>query len=280
MLGYSLFKNLSSRENLNVFGTLRSRAKYKDFFSHEELEKLAEFDALDHIDNLEQTLYETRPDYILNCIGCITQKNPNLRELIELNSVYPHKLAHLTEKMKCKIVHFSTDCVFSGMNGGYTEEDLPDAKDFYGKSKFLGEIFDDKNITIRTSIIGHELLTKTSLVDWFLNEEREIKGYKNAIFSGFPCIYISDVLLDFIFPNQDLRGIYHIASNPISKYSLLQKISTIYKKEISVIKDIEYRSDKSLNVWKFQKATNFSSPSWDDLLIMMYEDYKNFYIEI
>ncbi len=278
MLGYSLFKNLSLKENLHVFGTLRCKEDYRDYFSKDEIQQLSEFNALNDIQLLKPILEEIRPDYILNCIGSISQKHPGINELIELNSVYPHKLAHLINETKCKIVHFSTDCVFNGLNGGYSEEDISDARDLYGKSKFLGEIIDKKNITLRTSIIGHELLSNASLVDWFLSQEDEIGGYENVIFSGFPCAYFSKILVDNIFPNPDLYGLYHVASDPISKYDLLHGVSIIYKKNISIIKNTEYYSDKSLDSSKFRKATNFSPPSWNDLLTIMYEDYKKFYI--
>ena len=136
----------------------------------------------------------------------------------------------------------------------------------------MGEVNYADHITIRTSIIGHELITKKSLIDWFLSQDHII-GYDRAVFSGMPIRHISDTLADYVIGNNKLRGIYHLSTEPISKYALLKKVALIYQKEIKITKDTDYIVDKSLNSSKFRKITGFSPPSWDKLIVNMYKDY-------
>ena len=175
------------------------------------------------------------------------------------------------------MIHFSTDCVFSGQEGNYSETDTPDANDIYGRSKLLGEIDYSNHITLRISLIGHELLSNKSLVDWFLSQN-QVVGYDRAIFSGLPANHIAHVLDDYVFCNDQLKGIYHLSSDPISKYQLLIKLSSIYQAKINIDKGTDYIADKSLNSALFRKITGYSPPSWDNLIISMHNYYtENFH---
>ncbi len=277
MLGYSLFKNLSSKNDLEVYGTVRNKRNFRKEFTKNEFDKIYELDVLKQENLIKKRIAELNPDYVLNCIGSISQKSENEKNVIYLNSALPHEIKKLCDLNSSKLIHFSTDCVFNGKKGNYSEEDRPDATDLYGKTKLLGEIKSKSHITIRTSIIGHELSSKVSLVDWFLNEKEGVKGFKNAIFNGFPSVYIGEILNNYIFKNKNLSGILHVASYPISKYDLLLKISKQYKKEIKIEEYKDFVSNKSLNSKKFNKLTNFSSPDWDYLIFLMFKEYcQNF----
>ena len=153
----------------------------------------------------------------------------------------------------------------------YAEADISDAEDIYGKSKFLGEVTDSNSVvTLRTSIIGHELNSSFSLVDWFLSQSGSVKGYAKAIFSGLPTVELARVVRDFVIPNTELSGLYQVSASPIDKYSLLKLISNIYNKKIEIIKDESLVIDRSLDSSKFQAATGYSAPSWLDLIDYMY----------
>jgi dTDP-4-dehydrorhamnose reductase len=177
----------------------------------------------------------------------------------------------LATASKSKVIHISTDCVFSGANGFYSENDVPDALDLYGISKLHGEIDYLNTLTIRTSIIGHELSSNLSLVDWFLAQEGAVKGYKNAIFSGLPNIEIARVILDYVIPKSNLSGLIHLSANPISKYDLLMLISEQYRKSITIIPDFELVIDRSLNSDKFRNITGYIPPNWPDLIRSMHD---------
>jgi dTDP-4-dehydrorhamnose reductase len=276
MLGYSLFKNLSQEKNLRVFGTVRSLKKIEKFYGEEEKRSLFLFDALGDEKNFTGLLQKIKPNYVLNCIGAISQKDIDTKIMTKLNTCLPHQISKACDLVETKLIHFSTDCVFTGSKGNYSELDIPDASDIYGKSKFLGEVSYNNHLTIRTSIIGHELLTNVNLIDWFLSQEETINGYSKAIFSGLPCYYIAEILTKYIFNNK-VKGLFHLSTQPISKFDLLKKISQIYGKEIPIRKDVDYLSDKSLDSSKFSKLTGYKPLGWDELINNMYKDYCKFY---
>ncbi len=279
MLGYSLFKNLSYRKDLQVSGTLRNLQKYKPFYSNEEFSNLIHYDALTSKNNLVSIIEKIRPEYVINCIGLIHHKessNNFISKYISLNSLFPHLLAETCEITSSKLIHFSTDCVFSGRDGMYNEADIPDATDFYGRSKLLGEINYGNHLTLRTSIIGHEIDSNIALVDWFLNKQGKIKGFSNAFFSGMPTQYISEIISQYIV-GKNIKGLYHLSVNPISKYELLRKIAKVYKKEIQIDEDKNLDINKSLDATKFIQLTGYKPPSWDELIELMYKDYCSRY---
>ena len=278
MLGSSLYKNLSQHLDLDVYGTIRSKKRYiNHFFSNQDKSNIYELDVHKAVEELKIILKDIKPDVVINCIGKIPQKESIESEIIQLNSLLPHKISSYSEEISAKLIHFSTDCVFSGKKGFYDEGDIPDAEDLYGRSKIQGEVHSSNHLTIRTSIIGHEIETKTSLVEWFLSQEENISGYSRAIFSGFPCNFYSKILIDYIFPHKELNGILHISSNPISKFNLLMIVKRVYDKNINIELDENYKSDKSLDSSKFQRMTGFRSPEWEFLVRHMYQDYEKFY---
>ncbi len=173
------------------------------------------------------------------------------------------------------MIHISTDCIFSGSKGNYTEADLSDATDLYGRTKYLGEVEYPHCVTLRTSIIGHELKTDLSLIDWFLNQTGIVKGFTKAMYTGFPTIEMERIITNSVIPNETLSGTYQVSSAPISKYDLLSLVKSVYKKQIDIERFDDFAIDRSLDSSKFQLATGYKPPSWDEMIEDMYADFLN-----
>jgi dTDP-4-dehydrorhamnose reductase len=280
MLGYSLFSNLNEQDNLTVFGTIRSLKNKEDFFHSYQNQLISNVDVYD-LNSLEAAINQVQPDVVINCIGLIKQHSISKQHIcaVKINALLPHELANLCDRFNARLVHFSTDCVFTGEKGLYTEADLPDASDLYGKSKCLGEVSYGNHLTLRTSIIGHELNSSVSLVDWFLSQQGSIKGFSKAVFSGLPTCYIAKLLAESILPNPDLIGIYHLSVDPIDKFTLLSLVAKVYEKEIAINESVELVIDRSLDSTRFKAVTNFQPPAWSELIEYMHQDYVKRYQE-
>lgn len=277
MLGYSIFSNLSESSGLDVFGTVRSIEGLEKYFPSSD--RILNNVDIKEFETLESALQQVNPDVVINCIGLIKQHDVSKQhvEAVDINALLPHKIAQLCSSIGAKLIHFSTDCVFDGQLGNYIESDLPSATDLYGKSKCLGEVDYGNHLTLRTSIIGHELKSTVSLVDWFLNQEHSVKGFSKAVFSGLPTAYVAKVLQDYVLPNKSLSGLYQLSVDPIDKYSLISKISAVYEKEIEIEKYEDFVIDRSLNSSKFREDTGFEPPTWDELVRFMHRDFKKRY---
>ena len=227
------------------------------------------------MDSLHKVFADVNPDIVINCVGVVKQLSGASDPLVALplNSLFPHRLAKLCSVNNARLIHISTDCVFSGSKGMYEESDIPDAHDLYGVSKRLGEIDYANAITLRTSIIGHELNGSRSLIDWFLSQTSSVQGFNRAVFSGLPTIEIAHIIKDYVIPNSQLRGLYHVSAEPINKYDLLSLVADIYGKDISIVKDTKLIINRSLDSSRFRKATGFSPSSWRSLVQAMY-DFK------
>ncbi|WP_345853975.1 SDR family oxidoreductase [Shewanella algae] len=278
MLGYSLFSNLSDNAELTVKGTVRNIHGKRAYFEKYQDKLLQGVDVTD-IASLEKTIIETKPDVVINCIGLIKQHSISKQHIdaIKINALLPHELANLCDRFQARLIHFSTDCVFTGKKGLYTEDDLPDARDLYGTSKCLGEVSYGNHLTLRTSIIGHELNSSVSLVDWFLSQQGATKGFSKAVFSGLPTCYIAKLLVETIFPNSELSGLYHLSVEPIDKFALLNLVAKVYEKEIEINKSTEIVIDRSLDSTRFRTATNFKPPLWAELVEYMHQDFVKRY---
>jgi dTDP-4-dehydrorhamnose reductase len=273
MLGHTLFKYLSNKD-FEVYGTLRNTTLL-DKFPEKLKSMLLCTNDLSSTDEILKIINITNPDIIINCVGVIKQlasaKDPLLT--LPINSLFPHKLSQITKIIGARMIHISTDCVFSGKKGMYTEYDQEDARDLYGVSKKIGEVINEPHvITIRTSIIGHELNSSYSLLEWFLNQEQSVEGYANAFFTGLPTIALSEVIEKYIIPNEDLSGLYHVSSESISKYDLLKIISEIYGKNLSIKKNESFSINRSLDSSKFQRISGYLPENWPNLILKM----KNF----
>lgn len=277
MLGGSLHRYFTDTEN-SVVGTVRSNSTLKQLADMGFENIISGIDVTDN-EILENTIFELKPDYVFNCVGLIKQLSQSELPVpaIEINSLLPHKLAEICTKYNSRLIHFSTDCVFSGNTGSYIENSLPDATDLYGRSKLLGEVSYDNHLTLRTSIIGHELNSNVSLVDWFLTQTDTIKGFSNAIFSGLPTCYIAEFLDRYVICDPNLSGMYHLSAEPIDKYSLLLLIKDKYNIALDVIDYPDFTIDRSLNSDSLRELINFQPPAWPDLIEKMNDEFNKYF---
>lgn len=271
MLGSAMFKSLSKNKSLHVVASLRDTSKVSFFDERLRPSLISGVDVLDQ-DSLVEVLINTRPDVVINCVGLIKQlgnaKDPLVA--LPLNSMFPHRLAKLCALQGTRVVHISTDCVFDGKKGNYHESELSNAEDLYGKSKYLGELHDYPHaITLRTSIIGHELGSRHSLIDWFLSQEGEVKGFSKAIFSGLPTVELAKIVECYVLPKPELKGLYHVAAEPISKLDLLTLVAQEYGKSIRIVPDAQLVIDRSLNGVRFKEASGYTAPAWPELISLM-----------
>lgn len=273
MLGHKLVQRLNDK--FEVWSTQRkhlSPDKYLNIFLPE---KTIYGVNAEIFKTVKKSIAQANPDVIVNAIGIIkqNQSSNNVVKNLIVNSILPHRLANLAQLNNIRLINISTDCVFSGTKGNYRESDVTDALDLYGRSKFLGEVSAENCLTLRTSIIGRELKTNHSLVEWFLSQAgKKVKGYKNAIFSGFPTVILADIIADLIAKNKKLYGLYHVSSQPISKFDLLTLLKKAYQIKIEIEPFEEFKIDRSLNSAKFRRETNFQPMSWNEMVKKMAED--------
>jgi dTDP-4-dehydrorhamnose reductase len=270
MLGHKVFEVLSGRfDTLATF--LSPNGPWREFPQYAgvpEARLLAGVDAL-RFDTVAAAFEQARPDAVVNCVGVIKQlkeaSDPVLT--ITLNSLLPHRLAALCVEHGARLVHMSTDCVFSGRKGAaYSEDDLPDPDDLYGRSKLLGEVDRPGCLTIRTSIIGRDFLKQDALLEWFLsNRGRTVKGYRNAVYTGFPTQVLARIIGDLLADQPGLDGLVQIASAPISKYALLVLLKDAMALDIEIEPFDDEPCDRSLSAARFVAATGYHIPSWDEM---------------
>ena len=267
MLGSAVFRYLSENTHHTVRGTTRSVAAKKQLSTKLQSMVIEGID-VEQTDSLITLFSEFRPDVVVNCVGLVKQLKTAHDPLVVLpvNSLLPHRLSTLCKAVGARLIHFSTDCVFSGDKGMYREEDKSDADDLYGRSKFIGEVTYPHCLTLRTSIIGHELSGSRSLVGWFLSQTGAVDGYEKAIFSGLPTVEIAKVLAEFVLPNKELTGLYHLSAKPINKYKLLLLIAKAYGKDIEINRSSRVVIDRSLDSSRFQSATSYVPPTWSELI--------------
>ncbi|MBB3212974.1 dTDP-4-dehydrorhamnose reductase [Herbaspirillum sp. Sphag1AN] len=270
MIGHAMFRVLSENAEWEVFGTLRN-VRDLQFFPSMQKRIVTGVDVNSH-DALVRVFSEVRPDVVVNCIGLTKHHKEAADPLqaIPINALLPHRMAQLCEVVNARFIHVSTDCVFSGKDGLYREDAFPDANDLYGKSKFLGEVNNERALTLRTSTIGHELQSAYGLLEWFLAQENECKGFKRAIFSGLPNVVFAQVVRDIVLVRPELHGLYHVGAAPIDKFDLLSQIAAIYRKKIKINPDEDFSIDRSLDVTRFTNATGYVAPDWPTLLEQMY----------
>lgn len=269
MLGNAMFRVLSEPGDATVLGTVRS-TETNQFFIPELASRLLVTENLEDLDALELLFEQVKPQVVVNCVAL---KKPDLTDPMKSISVFsllPRRLACLCRQANARLVLISSDGVFSGARGRYTEDDLPDANDLYGIAKLLGEVGEPNVITLRTSIIGHELRGKDGLLEWFLSQRDQCRCYTRAIFSGFPTVVLAQVIRDVILPRPNLHGIYHVATQPISKFDLLRLVAQRYGKCVTLVPDDKIAIDRSLSAERFTKATGYVPPAWPELINSMY----------
>jgi dTDP-4-dehydrorhamnose reductase len=268
MLGHTLMRELDEGDSLDVYGSARKVSTLRDTFSDRLLKRvIPDIDALD-MDSVRQLLRDLQPDVVVNCIGVIKQNRgaEDAIGTITLNSLFPHLLAEQCAGTGTRLIHVSTDCVFSGNRGNYIEADDPDPGDLYGRSKLLGEVASRPALTLRTSFIGHELGSSRSLVDWFLSQSGVVHGYTRAVYSGITTTEFARLLRSVILPRTDLAGLVHVASTPTSKYELLRLIAQEYRWDGQIIPFDDFACDRSLSADAFFSLTGYRPPPWPEMI--------------
>lgn len=272
MLGHELLRVLSPDHDVTV--TLRqSPAAYAHYGVFTADNAVYGVDVRQP-DQLAEVLAAVRPDAVVNAVGLVKQRPDGQQTLpaVELNTVYPHRLAQLCRLVGARLVHVSTDCVFSGRRGGYTEDDEPDAYDVYGTTKRLGEVDDGAALVLRTSIIGPELSGRRSLVEWFLAQRGDVPGFRRVLYSGLTTTELSRVVDLVLREHPDLTGLYHVASEPISKHELLAVLADrLGRTDVTLRPDDSVVLDRSLRADRFAKATGYCPPTWDQMLTELAE---------
>lgn len=271
MIGSTMLRVLSEKKDLQVFGSIRDGG-LRRLFSEQLSKYLIEDIDVERPDSLVEILDKVQPEVVVNCIGLTKHKSKaeDLLVSIPVNTLMPHRLAGLCKLIGARLIHISTDCVFSGEKGNYSENDFADARDIYGKSKALGEVYYPHTITLRTSTIGHELQSQYGLLDWFLSQEGVCNGYSHAVFSGLPTVVFARVVRDIVIPLNMLSGLYHVAAKPINKFDLLKLIADVYGKNIDIKPDGNFSIDRSLDPKRFHSATGYIAPEWPELINLMY----------
>lgn len=272
MLGNAMLRFFADSEGFDAYGSIRSHAATSMLPAHLRHRLITGIDVENH-DGLMRAFSTSQPDVVINCVGLVKQlevANDPLAAL-PINAMLPHRVARLCAIARARLIHFSTDCVFSGSRGMYTESDVPDAHDLYGRSKLLGEVDYPNALTLRTSIIGHELTSDRSLIGWFLSQKGPVRGFTKAVFSGLPTVEVARVVRDFVLPAPGLRGLYHLSVQPINKYDLLKLVRDAYEKEIEINPDDQFSIDRSLDSTRFRNATGYAPPAWAELVSGMRE---------
>lgn len=274
MIGSTMFRVLSQSHDLSVCGSVRSDA-CSERFPRLLRDKLLVGPDVRDFAAFSEFISELEPGLIINCVGVTKHisEGRDPKAAVAVNSLFPHQLAEACSSISARLVHISTDCVFSGSRGNYDESDEPDSFDLYGRSKALGEVLAGNAITIRTSTIGPELKSSNGLLAWFLKQRDYCKGFSRAIFSGLPTVTLAEIIRDVVIPMSGLTGLYHVGGTPITKFDLLNLIAEVYSMPIDIYNDSSFIIDRSLNSSRFREVTGYKPPSWKSLIVAMHENH-------
>lgn len=267
MIGSAMFRVLGTYHEYKVWGSIRNK-NCIEMFSINEIKNIIFVEDLLKTYNINKILNEIKPQIVINCVG-LTKHQPGSNDpriSLPINALFPHELADLCSLIGARVIHISTDCVFSGLDGPYSEEAQLDAMDMYGKSKYLGELNRENTITLRTSTVGHEFITKHGLLEWFLSQKKICKGYANAVFSGLTNIEFAKVVAEYVIPKEDMTGIYHVGGEKINKFDLLKLFAAVYEKNIDITRDDSFVINRSLISDKFKNLTGYKVSKWEDMV--------------
>jgi dTDP-4-dehydrorhamnose reductase len=271
MLGHKVWQ--ACRNRFDAWAAVRSRGGMPAEL-YEPSRVVTGIDAA-HVDSIVSAFAAVRPHAVVNCIGIVKQLPAAMDAVPSLlvNAIFPHRLAALCRAADARLIHVSTDCVFSGRQGRYREGDPPDAEDLYGRTKLLGEVSAPGTLTLRTSMIGRELTTAHGLLEWFLSERgRAVRGYRQAVFSGPTSNEIARLIADVLERFPDLTGVYHVSADPIDKYDLLCRLNVAFRAQIRVEPADDVRIDRSLDSSAVRMATGWTAPPWDDMIAELHTD--------
>lgn len=278
LIGNRLVRTLS--EDFDVFGTTR-QLKFPNpkFYQLLKKENWLIISDLKKMFEIEAKIKKLKPNVIVNCLGITKQKAGafDIQESMTVNALFPHQLSTICRELDIRLIHFSTDCVFSGQKGNYTEDDIPDPIDTYGRTKVLGELLNDHDLTIRTSFVGREISSFKNLFEWVIqNKNKKVQAYPNAIYSGLTTLTLSQIIKTIIIKHPTLSGLWHISSEPVSKYELLSNLNNELALKMDIQKDESFICDRSLNSDSFRKETLIKIPNWAEM-IKEFIDYQSWY---
>jgi dTDP-4-dehydrorhamnose reductase len=273
MLGHKVWQVLQPR--FDTWGTMRAPRAPRTALAVFEAQRLIYGVDASAFDTVVRAIATVQPEAVVNAIGIVKQL-PAAGDAIQtltINALFPHRLASLCQAAHARLIHISTDCVFSGRRGMYTEHDDPDATDLYGRSKALGEVGGPGCLTLRTSIIGRELTGTTGLLEWLLSQRtRTVHGFTRAVFSGLPTIALAGIVAELLESSPCLDGVYHVSSDPISKFELLCLLRDALRIDVAIEPDAGIDIDRSLDSTRFRTATGFTAPSWPRLVCELAAD--------
>jgi len=263
LIGHQVYSRLKANKNFSVFSFAHQRKISEDTIL---------LDARDeHL--LEKAIVDINPDVIVNCLGVlIAEANRDPENATFLNAYIPQRLKSVANALDAKLVHISTDCVFSGKKGSYTECDFRDADDTYGRAKALGEVIESPHVTLRTSVVGPEIKEGEELFHWFMSQEGKIKGFTKSIWSGVTTLELAKAVEWAI--EKDIHGLYHITNGvPINKYELLMLFKKYTNKQIE-IESVEGKvADKSF--LDTRKDIDYAVRSYEEMISEMVAEIKN-----
>ncbi len=266
MLGHQLLAYLQPRHDVKV--TLRQDiTAYRQYGLFGAGNSFAGIDIRSY-ERLVEVLADFRPEAVINAVGIVKQRADAKESIpsLEINALLPHRLAVLCKGIGARLIHLSTDCIFSGKKGNYHENDRSDAEDLYGKTKYLGEVHEANSLTLRTSIIGRELSRHTSLLDWFLAQTGTVKGFTNAIYTGFTTLEMSRIIETMLINYPHASGVYQVSSDPINKYDLLVLIKEKLGLNVEIVPDNVFHCDRSLDSTRFRAEFNYIPPAWSAMI--------------
>ncbi len=272
MLGNAVLRLFAQSAGFEAFGSARSAAVLQRLPQALRERVVCGID-VENTDSLMALFARLQPDVVINCVGLVKQlaEADDPLQAIPINALLPHRVARLCQVAGARFVHISTDCVFSGARGMYREDDPCDAQDLYGRSKHLGEVDGPTAVTLRTSIIGHELASAHGLVGWFLAQGGPVRGFTRAIFSGLPTVELARVIRDHVLPRPRLHGLYHVSAAPIAKYELLRLVAQAYGRAHQITPDDRLVIDRSLDSTRFRQLTGYVPPTWPELVRTMHD---------
>jgi dTDP-4-dehydrorhamnose reductase len=273
MLGHKLYQGLVPEHS--VTGTIRGRWNELQEFGIFPSENVIEDVSISDLDSLRRSFETSQPDVVINAIGLIKQapSSKSVVQALSVNSIFPHQLSAMAAEFSSRLILISTDCVFAGTKGSYTEDDPPDANDLYGLSKRLGEVLEPHVLELRTSVVGRELANSHSIVEWFLGKRgSSVKGFRKAIYTGLTTIELTRIISRVIADLPELSGLWHVSSDPISKFDLLNLLNRNFGASIDIIPDDEVVIDRSLDSTRFRNRTGLTPPSWESMIAEMAAD--------
>lgn len=273
MLGHKLWQTLSPQ--FETYATFRSAPETLAHFKVFDQSRMLGGVSVEEFATVVRAIATTRPDVVVNCVGIVKQSEAINSPIngITVNALFPHRLAQLCGETGARLIHLSTDCVFSGRKGNYRETDTKDAEDLYGRTKALGEVDDGSCLTIRTSMIGRELQRSQGLIEWFLGQKgKTVPGFKRAVFTGLTTAALSEVIGNIIENQPQLRGLWHVAGDPISKFDLLELVNKVFALNVNIEPDETFVCDRSLDHSRFREATGFTPPLWPEMIELMRHD--------